>query len=176
MKRTSEFDKIQAMLKSFRKSRRIDAVKALCAINNEQAVNTLIETAKDKSWKVRKEAEKALRDHGKNGVWGARVIDQLIETLMDKHMEVVEEAEAALIEIGCDAVDALIDVINKRSVPIGKAASVLGHIGDTKATIHLIRVLKIHESSGMDLDGERVAEALGLVGDEKAIEPLINRL
>lgn len=147
-----------------------NAILALGEINNEHAIERLIEALKDKYSIVRMSAALALSNVKEKN----EVIEPLIAALQDKDMLVKAYSALALGEIGDKrATDSLIEALkdNEEIVRIS-AAGALGKIKDKKAVIPLIQSL---EDKNEKVRGF-AAGALGEIGDEKAVLPLIKTL
>ena len=103
------------------------------------------------------------------------VIDVLINAISDKEEEVRIEVVQALGDIGNErAVKSLIDTMDDDSLVVReKAAKALGKLGKREAEETLISAL----SSNTDLSIVcSVIEALGQIGDTRAVDPLITFL
>jgi HEAT repeat protein len=143
-------------------SLRWTSAKSLEQINPEKAIEELFRVIKDEeNYKIRQNAAEAL---GKVGSEAA--VDGLIVSL-ESHLADWEVAKA-LVEIGSrKAVPGLIQAL-KHSVPCEQAAFALGELGDATAVEDLIDVL-YHWWPQIR---RRAVEALGKIGDRKAIPKL----
>jgi HEAT repeat protein len=143
-------------------SLRWTSAKSLGQINPEKAIEELFRVLKDEeNYEICQNAAEAL---GKVGSEAA--VDGLIVSL-ESHLADWKVAEA-LVEIGSrKAVPGLIQAL-KHSVPCEQAAFALGELGDATAVEDLIDVL-YHWLPQIRI---RAVEALGKIGDRKAIPKL----
>jgi len=179
---------------------RFNAVVALGEIGDRRAVGPLIEMLKDENYLVRSVAAKALGEIGDE-----RAIPPLIEGLRaDEDLRMA--AAKALGEIPDErAVGPLVQLLNDKSHLVRRAATKsLGLIGDKKATGALKRVFKADKDlevriwaafsltriagdistftfltdavSGGSTTHPEAARALGMIGDPRAVGPLIQAL
>ncbi len=133
----------------------------------ELSINELIDSLKDKNWGVRINAAKALGDVGKPAV------EQLINSLDDENWLVRWLAAEILGEIGdTRAVEPLVNSLKDENNGV-----------QSNSMIALVRIgepsLDILISSLENEDWHvrwHAAEALGDIGNIRAIEPLVNRL
>jgi bilin biosynthesis protein len=135
--------------------------------------------------------------------YGELSVEELIDSLKDKNWGVRINAAKALCEVGEPAVEPLINSLNNDNWLVRwLAAEILGEIGDSRAIEPLINTLK-DDNNGVQsnsmialvrigvpaldilinsLENENwqvrwhAAEALGDIGNLRAIEPLVNRL
>lgn len=134
------------------------------------AVESLIQSLKDRKESVRGEAAEALGEIGDE-----RAVGPLIHALKDEDWTVRGKAVVSLWEIGDErAVESLIHVLKyDPEFFVRKAAAwALGEIGDKRAVEPLIQALK---DEYLDVR-IKAANALGEIRDERAVEPLINAL
>jgi hypothetical protein len=175
-----------------------DSVKALVEAG-EPAVKPLIQALDSKDSEIRENAAITL---GK--IKDERAIEPLIKLLTDEEWEVESAATTALVEIGKHAVEPLINILQDENEDIFlqmKAIAVLAGIKDERAIQPMIQALKEKPELQADLgyhlglmgkpavkpliqllDDEdpevrvRAAEALGRLGDDRAIGPLTDAL
>lgn len=174
------------------------SVKALVEAG-EPAVGPLIKVLNSKDPEIRENAAITL---GK--IKDERAIDPLIKLLTDEEWEVESAATSALVEIGEPAVEPLVFILQDKSGDVFlrmKVIAVLAGIKDERAIQPMIRVLKEEPELQADLgyhlglmdepavepliqllgddDPEvrvRAAEALGRLGDGRAIGALTDAL
>ena len=141
------------------------AAAALGKLNDESAVDALIDAIKDKSWAVRRNATIALGDIGDE-----RGFDPLLSSIKDSDWHVRKYAAIALGKIGDErAIDPLVKTLQDEDSDVRwKAIIALGKIG--KPAIKPL--LDAFETDEWQVRG-RVAEVLGNIGDERAVDPLI---
>jgi len=162
--------------------------KALGTIGDERAVEYLIQILKDGSANVREVAAKAL------GNIGEPAVKPLINALKDEDEDVIQEAAKALGKIGdARAVEPLIQALkHENEYVIREAVCALGKIGwqpkdEIEKSYYLIgeqewdKLVEIGKPAVEPLirhlgntDNRSVAEALGKIGDARAVEPLID--
>ena len=152
---------LRAVLKQKKdKKVREAAAEALGQIGGEWAVDVLISTAlKDKDADVRKSAAKALRQIG-----GARAVEALITALKDKDADMSKSAAEALEQIGIPD-DLQVQAWYRVAKREWELAIDLGDI----AVEPLIAALRDKDAKVREF----AAEALGQIGDTRAVEPLI---
>jgi hypothetical protein len=174
------------------------SVKALVEAG-EPAVEPLIKVLSSKDPEIRENAAITL---GK--IKDERAIDPLIKLLTDEEWEVESAATSALVEIGEPVVEPLIFILQDKNEDVFlrmKVIAVLAGIKDERAIQPMIRVLKEEPELQADLGyhlglmGEpavepliqllddddpevrvRAAEALGRLGDDRAIGALTDAL
>lgn len=174
------------------------SVKALVEAG-EPAVEPLIKVLNSKDPEIRENAAITL---GK--IKDERAIDPLIKLLTDEEWEVESAVTSALVEIGEPAVEPLVFILQDKNGDVFlrmKVIAVLAGIKDERAIQPMIRVLKEEPELQADLGyrlglmGEpavepliqllddddpevrvRAAEALGRIGDGRAIGALTNAL
>jgi hypothetical protein len=174
------------------------SVKALVEAG-EPAVEPLIKVLNSKDPEIRENAAITL---GK--IKDERAIDPLIKLLTDEKWEVESAATSALVEIGEPAVEPLVFILQDKNGDVFlrmKIIAVLAGIKDERAIQPMIRVLKEEPELQADLGyhlglmGEpavkpliqllddddpevrvRAAEALGRLGDDRAIGALTDAL
>ena len=141
------------------------AAAALGKLNDESAVDALIAALKDKSWAVRRNATIALGDIGDE-----KGYEPLLSSINDKDWHVRKYAAIALGKIGDErAIDPLVKALNDEDSDVRwKSILALGKIG----TPAVKPLLNAFETDEWQVRG-RVAEVLGNIGDERAVEPLI---
>lgn len=174
------------------------SVKALVGAG-ESAVEPLIKVLNSKDPEIRENAAITL---GK--IKDERAIDPLIKLLTDEEWEVESAATSALVEIGEPAVEPLVFILQDKKGDVFlrmKVIAVLAGIKDERAIQPMIRVLKEEPELQADLGyrlglvGEpavepliqllddddpevrvRAAEALGRLGDDRAVGALTDAL
>ena len=141
------------------------AAAALGKLNDESAVDALIAALNDKSWAVRRNATIALGDIGDE-----KGYEPLLSSINDKDWHVRKYAAIALGKIGDErAIDPLVKALNDEDSDVRwKSILALGKIG----TPAVKPLLNAFETDEWQVRG-RVAEVLGNIGDERAVEPLI---
>ena len=147
------------------KDTRLAVAEILGKIGDTRAVEPLIASLNDKYSNVRIAAAKSLGQIG-----DAQAVEPLIATLQSNVSDLRMASVIALGEIGdARAVKALIDAFEDEVGFVGfSAARSLGQIG-SPAVEPLITVLNSDNYNTR----KRAVEALGLVGDAGAVEPLI---
>ena len=146
------------------------AANSLGMIGDEEAVPSIIKALNDRDWHVRKYAAVAL---GK--MKDERAIPILLEALDDDDADVRWKAASSLVKMGEISVPLVINVFKTGSWRVrGRAAEILGKIGDERAVPVLIDSL----SHGKSLEKHRhvrgkAAEALGNIGDKVALDILL---
>jgi len=175
------------------------AAEALGLLRDKKAVEPLIEALNDKDEEVRWKASWALGHIGDK-----RAVEPLTNLLNDERWQVRRFAASALGKIGDgQGVESLIQALNDDEWHVRKyAVDALGNIGDERAVNPLIKVLsdkdndvrskavialgkmkgsavepliEVFKNEDWNIRG-KAAEALGNIGDERAVEPLINAL
>jgi HEAT repeat protein len=180
-------DRLIAMLKDQDSNVRKAAVQALGKKGNTLVVDSLIAALKDKDINVREATVKAL---GKIG--DSRAVEPLISAMListiDEMKISTETAVRALVEIGQPAIEPLMDVLQTqrnsldllyvvrkgKTIILGSHEAimeVLTNIGQP-ALDFLISALKVKNWKVQ----QSAAEALGKIGDKRAIDPLIEAL
>jgi HEAT repeat protein len=101
------------------------------------------------------------------------VIKQFLAELRDFNKEKRRTAVMKLgMAGGSEAINALIQAVQNRNEDLivrGRAALMLGQLGDTRAVVALIRAL---DAPGLQTP-VNAAQALGKLGDTRAIKPLL---
>lgn len=158
---------------------RIGAAGTLGRIGNERAVEPLIQLLNEHQyWELQNASAVALGNLG-----DARAVEPLISVLQDGY------ANEQTIEYGADRTTTMIS--GGRVQVMCSAAEALGKIGDERAAEPLIVVLQneyaYRQAQTLEfgdggkismISGDRIqlvcnaAEALGIIGDKRAIEPL----
>jgi HEAT repeat protein len=145
-----------------------EAVEALEKMDDARAVAPLIIVLRDKVWRVRRVAARALEKIG------TLAVEPLIAALKDEEWRVREGAASALGQIGDPrGVAPLIAALEDTDRIVRRAAaSALGQIGDPRGAEPLTVATK---------DGDRAvrrvaARALGQIGDPRGGEPLVAAL
>jgi HEAT repeat protein len=177
------------------------AIEALGAIGGEQIVQPLIDVLTDRNELLRRSAIKVL-----GAVGDERAVEPLINTLDDKHETWLVRALAAkaLGEIGDRrALESLLAVFNDQNEDgslRSSAANALGWLGDERAVEPLVKALESRQAqatqplfqsikdrietriTGLPAGAEdsyvagSAAEALGMIGDQRALGSLIATL
>jgi HEAT repeat protein len=159
---------INAMLEDVDENVRWNAARALGDIKDRSAVEPLIEALKDDSWSVRRQAVGALGRIGDE-----KAFEHVADALEDGDGHVRKYAALALGKIGGErAIPYLVKALEDGDVDVQwKAVTALEKIGDP-AVEPLINLFK---DDNWHIKG-KVAEILGNIGDERAVEPLIKAL
>jgi HEAT repeat protein len=179
-------------------SERRAAAIELGEARESQAVDALIDALANADEGVRSAASTALGQIGDE-----RAAEPLVTMLDDSSESVRDSAISALVMTGAPAVPALLASLESSEAAVLEAsASVLGQIGDTRAVRPLFALLNNDERSvrmaaahalssfggrvfnalAAALEGEderireAVAVALGEIGDERAVKPLLDAL
>lgn len=172
-------DRLISALKDERWRVREHAAKAAGGIKNPKAVDALIAACRDRDGAVKSAAAEAL---GKIG--DAKAVPALIKLFRDSSKIVRETAGTALIYIGQPSVDPLIENLKDKDFVVRcHAARALGgmttdyQIGrtwvrDAKVVDALIAALKDPDRAVR----EDATIALGMIGDSRAIEALIEAM
>ena len=155
---------------------RMGAAKALGKIGDSSAVESLARALKDSEKYVRVNATEAL---GKIG--NRQAVEPLIEAFLKpiQFWEVQREAADALAKIGDPrAVEPLVKSLRDRYSYSDRwvrrtVALALGKLGEP-AVEPLVSIL--NDESILHFDRRNAAEALGVIGNPRAIEPLIRAL
>ncbi|RZB32933.1 MAG: hypothetical protein AEth_00279 [Candidatus Argoarchaeum ethanivorans] len=169
------------------------AAEALGEIGDTRAVEPLIRALKDKDWFVRNKAAKAL------GIIGdTRAVEPLIQVMKTEDIcdrgiaakaldrigwEPTDDVEKAyyliakrqwdeLPRLGETVIEPLMLFIRSDSPDQDEAIRTLGKIRDGRAVKYFILLLNYNQYDVRDA----AAEALGEIGNEKAVEPLIQAL
>lgn len=164
---------VQEFAKRLREARRwserAHAAEILGFVGDAAAVPALVATLRDPyddGASVKAAAALAL----------ARLRDPEVIPLLVKELQTVDESSSrniaeALTSFGPLTVPALLEVLAAPGEPVARvwAARILGRIGDAKITDAL--VARLHDRS--DALRMAVAEALGVVGDRRALQPLV---
>lgn len=154
---------------------RIEAATALASIKDEQAAEALIRLSNDYSPSVRMAAIEALQP-----LKSPVVVPALIGRLDDKDADVREEAAKALGKMVTEqSVDKLIERLNDTVIAVIDAAVIaLGKIKNPKATEPLIAIVsappRVQLGSGWSKTRLHAADALGKIGDSRAVNPLLD--
>jgi HEAT repeat protein len=153
---------------------RAKAAEELGKTKNVEAVESLIQSLTyDDVWSVRKSAAWALGE-----IKDSRAVFPLIRSLNHKDWIIRSNAAKALGKIGDKmAVAALTDLLQEENVHVQKGRDnvienvvwALGEIGQQRSLIPIIEKLQ----SGMPVIRAEAAEALGKIGDNKAVPHLI---
>jgi len=149
---------------------RLRAVTALGQIGQEWALGPLGAMLDDEEWQIRKKAAWALGRIGDGRE--RRVVSQLINALRDTNEEVAEEATIALGRLGKISLRPLLSCLeDDRERVYRSAVRALSLIGEPIVE-RLIEVLDNEQQNPRIRRG--VAEALGEIGDVRAIPHLID--
>ncbi|MFN3648512.1 MAG: HEAT repeat domain-containing protein [Armatimonadota bacterium] len=157
---------LQTRLRSAAASERLAAAEALGSCGGP-AVQVLCAALNDPDEAVRIAAAQSLGRIGSPGIWA------LAARLESESSETRERAVWALAYCGPAAVPILVDALEaKYGDTRGAAAKTLGTLGQPEVTPHLCRLLEENEPRIRIA----VAQALGAVGDERAVRPLLEVL
>lgn len=164
---------VEALIRVFEKEKvliRCEVAKVLARIGDRRAVEPLIKALEDENSYIRKVAINAL---GKIG--DTRRLEQLIKAFRDEDWSVRCEVVVVLGEIGDPrAVEPLIRALEDESLFVKwQAAEALVRIGSL-AVDSLIEALE-KENIPAPVR-HKVAEVLGRIGEDRAVEPLIKAL
>ncbi len=171
-------------------------ISAATEIRDDHSVQILKEALEKDNYEIKVQAAKAL-----NFVKNQETIQSLIESLRHEGSELNRAVSDSLFALKDHSTDLLIDALNKSDSPnIRKgAADILGRIQTPKAIPHLIKTLKedpnpevkLAAENGLKnmgiqaqdellkaLDNEEIrphiCRILGIIGDIKAIDPMID--
>lgn len=165
-----------------------------CVEIGSPAVETLISALKHRDKQVRQLVARGLGQIG-----DARAVRPLLNAIRDS--DIYQEATDALAQFGASAVEPLVDALQDRNLPVRNAAAqALGHTGDPRAAKVLLRELRgpnsrlreetivsalvqigtpIVDMLIKEITGDwslyrfnAAIEALGRIGDMRAVEPL----
>jgi HEAT repeat protein len=172
---------------------RIHAARALGALQDKSAGASLVQALKDEESEVRYEAAAAL---GK--IKSAHAAEHLVQALKDEERDVRASVVEALTSIGKPAEEPLVQALNDNDSAIRMgAAEALGKLGwqpgnDTERVQYILakrdwdELTTVGETAAELLiqaleDNDwavrkSAAEALGTIGDARAVEPLIRAL
>ncbi|MBP2047009.1 HEAT repeat domain-containing protein [Methanobacterium aggregans] len=144
------------------------SARALGKIGDVSAVNALTEALKDDKWTVRGHAAHALGNMSDETAFEA-----LVEVLYDDDWHVRKYAAIALGNIGEErAIPHLLKVLNDNDADVSwKAIVALVNIGEASVE----PLIKVFKNGEWHIRG-RAAEALGNLGDERAVMPLVYAL
>jgi HEAT repeat protein len=156
------------LLSDYNQPVRTDAARALGRIGETSAVPHLIETLGDKNENVRAAATRALGRIGHNAV------NEMLAALEDDSVWVRAAAAEALGESQVrSAVPDLVEHLRKDSSKVRTAAALaLGRIGDPVALTPLMEAFH-DEADKFSITRKPAAEALGLLGDQRAVDALL---
>lgn len=144
------------------------SARALGKLGDPAGVHALIEALKDGSWTVRGHAAHALGRIGDETAF-----DALAEVLNDDDWHVRKYAATAIGKTGGEkAIPLLLKVLNDNDADVSwKAIVALENIGEASVE----PLIDIFKNGDWHIRG-RAAEALGKIGDERAVQPLIHAL
>jgi HEAT repeat protein len=144
------------------------SARALGKLGDPAGVHALIEALKDGSWTVRGHAAHALGRIGDETAF-----DALAEVLNDDDWHVRKYAATAIGKTGGErAIPLLLKVLNDNDADVSwKAIVALENIGESSVE----PLIDIFKNGDWHIRG-RAAEALGKIGDERAVQPLIHAL
>ncbi len=174
------FDAIVPLLKRYSwgdQGLRTAAIRALVDIDPDRAVEPIYEELKLTEWQAEGSLEAMCRVAGR--LKDPKIADALIDWLQDpppyedipRASDIRRAAAASLVDMGEIAVDSLIERMTDPRVREGTVGLVLAEIGEP-ALDPLLEALG-------DVDAERrrhAAWALGHMGNEQAVEPLLELL
>ncbi len=173
-------------------------VSAAAEIRDEYSVQILKETLENEGYELKVQAARAL-----NFTKDKEIIQSLIKTLKYEGIELNRTVSDSLVALKGHSTDLLIEALNKSdSLNIRKGvAGILGRIQTPKAIPHLIKTLKDDPSPEVKLAAENalknmgnqaqgellkalnneeirlhICRILGVIGDIKAIDPMIDLL
>lgn len=157
------FDKRQAWFKQ-------EAIGIASYTDSDKAFPLLIKALKDQDKNVRKEAITVLGQ-----IKDKRAIDPLLTTLNDKNDDLRASAVNALMNYDDPRVlDLCYPLLKDKSSDVRYAAALyITNKPDKKSVEHLINILEDPQSGGLAL---AAADALSVMKEERAIEPLIKAL
>ena len=147
------------------------AVEKLIEVG-KHAIPALIESLNDKDWHVQRMAAGALREMAEKGVDVSAVIPYLIAALNANDLHMRDDAAKILVAIREPAILPLIDCLRDRYAVVRNVAAGALVVMREPAVPALIDALKDKDY----LMRPRAAEALGEIGDERAVLPLIDAL
>ncbi len=162
---------VRPLIEALERGRDEVRVGAAITLGKIEGVNPehLIKVLTDKNWEVRWAAATSL-----GNMKAREAIDVLVKLLKDESWDVRRAAAIALGKIkDPKAVEPLIETLKSELLIRFEAARSLIQIG-YEAVPELISVLK---ADNVDIDVKvKAAEALGLIGDERAVESLVKLL
>ena len=146
---------------------RKNAASTLGEMGDLCAVDPLIRLLKDSEWKVRNAAARALGELGNQ-----RAVDALTSVLNDSASQVSETAAESLDAIGDHrAIEPLFRALKDSKGRVNSGiAEALGSFGDKRAAAAIIEQL---QNTKAGFIYHYTVTALGRIGDETAIEPLL---
>jgi HEAT repeat protein len=159
---------IETLLEDTDEEVRWKAAAALGKLKDDSSVDALISALSDVSWAVRRNATIALGDIGDD-----RGYDPLLNSLTDHDWHVRKYAAIALGKIGDErAIKPLVNALTDSDSDVRwKSVVALGKIGKPAVG----ELLKAFETDDWQLRSQ-IAEVLGKIKDEKAVDPLIDSL
>lgn len=161
---------IKKLLNSSDEELRLKGLTALNGLNDDSAVNLLIASLGDESWRVRKIAVEFLSEFTDK----ESILPLLIDCLRSEDNAGLRNSASEVLEIiGDGAVDALLLYIDDNDHDLRKQiVDILGNIGDKKVIPYLI-----HSLSDPDENVKSAAaENLGKIGDDEAVNSLMAAL
>jgi HEAT repeat protein len=180
-------DRLIAMLKDQDSNVRKAAVQALGKKGNTLVIDSLISALKDEDINVREAAAEALGKIGDSRAVEPLISAMLFSVMYDRKMNIsAEMAVKALVEINQPAIDPLMSVLQSQSRNLiyvgdeGGKTIMSAHQGIMKVLTNighpaldfLISALKVKNWEVQ----QKASEALGKIGDKRAIDPLIEAL
>ena len=149
---------------------RVKGLGCLKGLEGDSAIDLLISSLGDNSWRVRKIAVELLSGFMDR----AKILPFLIDCLRSEDNAGLRNAAVEIFEnIGAGAVDTLLLYIADDDHDLRKqVVDILGNIGDKKVTPYLIRSLSDPDENVKSA----AAENLGKIGDDEAVRSLIDAL
>lgn len=161
---------IKKLLNSSDEEFRLKGLTALKGLHDDSAVNLLIASLGDESWRVRKIAVEFLSEFNEN----ESILPLLIDCLRSEDNAGLRNSAGEVLEtIGAEAVEILLLYIDDNDHDLRKQiVDILGNIGDKKVVPYLI-----HSLSDSDENVKSAAaENLGKIGDDEAVNSLLAAL
>lgn len=159
---------IETLLEDTDEEVRWKAAAALGKLKDDSSIDALINALNDNSWAVRRNATIALGNIGDE-----RGYDPLLNSLTDPDWHVRKYAAIALGKIGDErAIKPLVNALKDSDSDVRwKSVIALGKIGKPAVG----ELLKAFENDDWQLRSQ-IAEVLGKIKDERAVDPLIDSL
>ncbi|MDT8318190.1 MAG: HEAT repeat domain-containing protein [bacterium] len=161
---------IKKLLNSSNEERRLKGLADLKGLCDDSAVNLLIESLGDESWRVRKIAVEFLSEFKDK----KSILPFLIESLRSEDNAGLRNSAVEVLEtIGTEAVDTLLPYIDDSDHDLRKQiVDILGNIGDKNVVPYLIQALSDPDENVKSA----AAENLGKIGDDEAVNSLMAAL
>ena len=165
--RSATIAALQELLESDVSAARLSAAQALGRLADEESIQPLLASLRDRDWEVRRTASVALQRIHQPAVPG------LLEALRDWDHVMSEAAGTALRQIGEPAVSGLLEALRDEDWRVRRGAAwSLGEIADAAAVPALVTALGDEDS----LVRRAVAVALGWIRDPAAAPELLRAL